>query len=301
MLRVPSGADVRIPDPTSDKGAHRMLPNRKRHRVHVPVMGLALTATVAAATILAAAPAQAQSAPRDGGSSGWSAMIGAGAAVLPEYPGGEDFDVSPVPLIDLRYRVGTAGLDTVFLSSRDGLGVVVLDTGRFSIGGAVNYAPGRDQDDADRLSGLGDIDAGARGMVFVRADFGALGLALEADRAFGGQEGTTVTLAASYDIRLSASLTITPQIEATLADKDSMREWFGVTPAQAARSGLAAYEPDGGFRSADIGVTATYALTPRWNVISKLGITQLLGDAADSPIVEEETQPYAFVGVTYRF
>ncbi|WP_029010399.1 MipA/OmpV family protein [Azospirillum halopraeferens] len=266
---------------------------------HTRAPALALTGFAAMALIAGTARAQNTSKELVPGS--WSATIGIGAVVAPEYPGSDEASISPVPLIDLRYRVGMTGLDTVFLNTGDGLGVVVLRRGAFSTGVSVNYASGRDEDDGDRLRGLGAIDAAARGRLFVRADFGALGLGLDIDRAFGAQDGTFLTMKASYSAHLTPALSLTGHVGATLADGSGQRQWFGVTEAGAARSGLPAYRPDGGLQSGTLGVTAAYALTPHWRLTARVGVTQLLGDAADSPVVENETQPYGFLGVSYRF
>ncbi|MGQ9365740.1 MipA/OmpV family protein [Azospirillum sp. ST 5-10] len=266
---------------------------------HTRAPGRALTGL--AAVILTAGAAWAQDKPNEMAPGDWSASLGVGGVVAPEYLGSDEMSISPVPLVDLRYRLGWTGLDTVFLNTGDGLGVTVLRRGPFSAGVSVNYASGRDEDDGDRLRGLGDIDGAARGRLFVRADFGALGLSLDADRAFGAQDGTTLTMEASYSVDVTEALTVTGRVGATLADEDSQRQWFGVTASQATRSGLAAYQPDGGLQSGDVSITAAYALTPHWKLTARVGAVRLLGDAADSPIVEDETQPYGFLGVSYRF
>lgn len=232
----------------------------------------------------------------------WSVSLGVGALVAPEYPGSESFAVTPVPLIDVSYRAGLPLLDTVFLNSRDGLGIVMLRQGPFSFGGAVGYAPGRDEDEAARLHGLGDIDAAARASLFVEADFGAVSLSLRGDRALGDQEGTTVTAGAAYHQRVVEKLAMVARIETVWADDDHMQQWFGIDGEQAARSAVFdAYEAEAGFQSVSLSVTGVYDLTETWKVNATVGITRLLGDAADSPITERENQPYGLLGLSYRF
>jgi outer membrane scaffolding protein for murein synthesis (MipA/OmpV family) len=252
------------------------------------------------AVALLAAPAYAQSpepAPGD-----WSVSLGAGALVAPEYPGSKSFGVTPVPLIDIAYRADLLLIDTIFLNTRDGLGIVALREGPFSIGGSIGLAPGRDEDGTARLRGLGDIDAAARASLFLRADFGAVGLSLRGDSALGDQKGTTITAEASYRQRLADDFMVVGRVAAVWGDEDSMQQWFGIDEVQAARSAIFdAYQAEAGFQSVSLSVTGIYDLSESWKLNATVGITRLLGDAADSPITERENQPFGLLGLSYRF
>ncbi|ONG45692.1 hypothetical protein BKE38_26160 [Pseudoroseomonas deserti] len=247
---------------------------------------------------LGASPALAQAPLAQGG---WDLRLGIGGVVAPAYPGSKSLEVNPVPLVEAAYRPGLPLLDTIFLNTRDGLGIVAFRSGPFSAGGAIGYAPGRDEDDAARLRGMGDIDGAAKASLFLRGDFGAFGASLQAEKALGDQEGTTVTLGASYRYRLTESLSLLGAASLVWADGDDMEQWFGVDRVQASRSRFREYRPESGFRSARVSATAAYALTPRWWISATVGAVQLLGDAADSPITERETQPFGLLGAGYRF
>ena len=83
-----------------------------------------------------------------------------------------------------------------------------------------------------------------------------------------------------------------------------MQSYFGVSGAQAARSRNRAFQAESGF--ADVGLEANlnYAITEHWMMFGTLGYSRLLGDAADSPLVDGEgsaNQFRAFTGVAYRF
>lgn len=58
--------------------------------------GLALLLPV---TVLAVQPAAAQD-----GKDPWRITLGAGAAWAPDYLGSDDYDVDPLPVVDIRYR-----------------------------------------------------------------------------------------------------------------------------------------------------------------------------------------------------
>ena len=79
---------------------------------------------------------------------------------------------------------------------------------------------------------------------------------------------------------------------------------YGVTGMIAARSGLSTYDPDGGIKDVGVSVNAIYQWNEHWGVTGMVGLTQLVGDAADSPIVDDEgsaTQGLFAAGLLYRF
>lgn len=286
-----------------------MTPNARRLRQASPA--LALLALPGVVTALAPA-AHAQQTPvqidppsvrqgTDLGRSQWQVRLGAGAAFAPAYPGSKTIRAMPLPVVEVAYRPQLPFLDSVFFNGRDGLGAVVFRQGPISIGGSIGLAFGRDQDRAARLRGMGDIEPAARVSAFVRADFGRFGLSLQSFRALGEQEGTTLVLGASLSQPIGPRLMLMGRVEATLADEDHMQQWFGVTAQQARRSRFAAYNAGAGFRSVSANLTGIYRMTDRWSLSTSVGVSQLLGDAADSPITQRATQPFGLLGVTYRF
>lgn len=286
-----------------------MTPETRRHR-QTP-LALALLAVSGFAAALPPT-AQAQQAPiqveppstRQGASLGaaqWQVRLGAGAAFGPIYPGSSTIRAMPLPVVEVAYRADLPYLDSVFFNGRDGLGAVVFRQGPISIGGSVGFAPGRDQDVAARLHGMGDIEAAARASVFVRADFGRFGLSAQTYTALGDQQGTTLVLGASLGQPIGRRLMLMGKVELTLADEDNMQQWFGVTARQASRSRFTAYNAGAGLRSVSANLTGIYKISDSWSLSASIGVSQLLGDAADSPIVERTTQPFGLLGVTYRF
>ena len=231
----------------------------------------------------------------------WSATLGVGALVAPEYEGSDKMEVRPLPLIDARWTVGYPGMQQVFLSTEQGLGVQFFDIGGFSLAASVNYDPGRDQDDGDRLRGLGDIDPGASLRLTGAYRYQGFRVGLVAGRTFGGADGVQVDGSASYTHQFGSRFSLTGSAGIVWADSNYMEGYFGVSRQQSVRSGLAPYEAEAGFKSARIALTGRYALSQQWGLRATVGVSQLLGDAADSPIVEEKVQPFALVGVTYTF
>jgi outer membrane scaffolding protein for murein synthesis (MipA/OmpV family) len=81
-----------------------------------------------------------------------------------------------------------------------------------------------------------------------------------------------------------------------------MQTYFAVTPDQALASvaGLGVYDAEAGFKDVFVGGTAKIALSELWTLRFSARYARLIGDAADSPLVESENQWTAGVGLTYR-
>jgi outer membrane scaffolding protein for murein synthesis (MipA/OmpV family) len=71
----------------------------------------------------------------------------------------------------------------------------------------------------------------------------------------------------------------------TLADARYEQSYFGIDPAQSARSGRPVYRPGGGVEGVGVGATLIVPITQKIAVTAVVGYTRLLGDAARSPIV----------------
>ncbi len=90
-------------------------------------------------------------------------------------------------------------------------------------------------------------------------------------------------------------------VSGTWVDDNHMESYFGVTSIQSARSGLTEYEAKAGIKRVDLKGSVTYMMTETWSVTGAAGAGFLLGDAKDSPIVKDDIQPFAMLGVGYRF
>ena len=80
-----------------------------------------------------------------------------------------------------------------------------------------------------------------------------------------------------------------------------MDAFFGVSAAQSAGSGLAEFNPSSGIKSVGGSLGIFYQFTENWGAQGVLAYERLIGDAADSPIVKDEDQYQAFLGLVYRF
>lgn len=230
----------------------------------------------------------------------WSLTIGAIGAVRPDYEGSDDYGFLGAPLIDLRYR------DTVFLSSRDGLGVTALRIGGFTAGPLLRYRFGRDQDDNDALRGMGDVGGTVEAGGFLRWQEGSWVLAVNAAQGIngGGHRGATVFASLGYGGRLAERWRFSLGPSVTWASGNYMESFFGVTPDQSRRSGYAVYSPGAGVKDVGFGGTLTWRVTEQAALTAIAEVKELLDEAADSPLVDRagsSTQGFLGLALSYRF
>jgi outer membrane scaffolding protein for murein synthesis (MipA/OmpV family) len=231
----------------------------------------------------------------------WSVLLGVGVGAKPEYEGSSSIDLSPLPLVDIRYRPDLPLLHTVFASTLDGIGLLFADSRSFRLGASLAYDSGRSDSKDRRLNGLGDIGGGPELRVFASTSVGPARIQLSGRRSFGELDDTTISLSASHRWRVTEKLRLRLKLAGEWADSRHMEGYFGVTPAQSVSSGLARHEADAGFKSVQLSLYGAYNLSPNWVVIAVAGMGYLVGDAADSPVVETDWQPFGMLGTAYRF
>ncbi len=245
---------------------------------------------------------------------GLRSAVGVAGRVAPDYEGSDDFGLAALPLVDVRHRYffveGTGvdindGLASAGLSA---LHVAYSDPSAgetwMQLGPLVRYRGGRDEQANDALDDLGDVDPSIEAGGFLEAVAGPWSVrATLAQDVGGGHEGFLTTFGARYTAKLG-DLTLSVGPSASWASEDYMQSYFGVTDKQASRSRHAPFDAEAGFKDVGAALRASYAITPHWLVEGQVGYWRLLGDAADSPLVDDEGsagQFRALFGVAYRF
>ncbi|RCS22737.1 MipA/OmpV family protein [Phyllobacterium salinisoli] len=224
----------------------------------------------------------------------WSLIIGGGAMYKPEYEGSEDLKVSPIPFVSFTYG------EWLEINPR-GVAVTALNHDGFSLSGNIGYESGRDEDDHDRLRGLGDIDLAATVGAEAAYELGPVELYAAIDQTIGGSESLIGTFGIGYSAPVTERLILGAKAEAIVANNKHMEAYFGVDSAQSAASGLREYKPRAGVKRVNVSANATYMLTDNWLVRGRAELGILTGDAADSPIVQEKLQPSVSLGLGYKF
>ena len=251
-------------------------------------------------------------APAEAGERGdWDIRIGAGAKYIPKYEGSDEMKARALPLVDINWK------DLVFLNPRSGLGVRVYDEGGLTVSASVGYVFARDESDSSDLRGMGDIDETAAANFTLKYGLGLLTPYASVSRHLGGSEGTLVKAGVGAIAPLALlSGRLKPQetgdegpqgpvlkfgVSATWADDNYMESYFGVNPAQSSASGHARYKPESGFKSVDLEAGVIWLLAENWAVNARVGYSQLLGDARDSPIVRDAGRLSGGLFLSYRF
>lgn len=280
-----------------------------------PGSKIGVTAMLAVLGLLATSPARAET----------QFLLGGGGALVPDYPGSDDYEVLPIPALRFDWSSDgatppTTGFSTDFglvdarVAFPDGLdvGIARLSTPsrHFTLRLGGGYRFGRNDDENAALDGMGDI--GGQGLARIsigsepanpRAIGVHFGLKYETD-VTNETGADTFSLYVGNKFALSPSTTLNVTGTATWADGDYTQSYFGVSDLQASRSRYDRFDAGAGI--ADVGLDArlNYAFTDHWLLFGSVGYSRLTGDAADSPIVDKEgsaDQFRATTGFAYRF
>ena len=223
----------------------------------------------------------------------WSLSIGLGGGVSPDYEGSNDYGFGFGPNISATWR------NTIFYRGKS-LGVNIIRQKNLKAGLIAARAAKRKEDDNDKLEGLGDVDGGIEVGGFVSYKNNSWRYMAEGRQEVdSGHEGALLELSVGKNLPLATPLVFV-EIGTTLASDDYMESFFGVDSQQSANSGLKKYNAGAGIKDVNLSISAGYPLTDRWRFAVMVEYKRLLGDAADSPIVDDKNQFVAGLGLTYR-
>ena len=253
-----------------------------------------------------------------------SVLVGIGATAAPLYEGSDEYRIAPFPIIS--YDSGVPGPRRFEFRALDDIRLHAARFGGFSFGPIAGYRFGRDEEDADILDGLGDVEGGIVGGAFVAFDapvseFASVGLDIGVSHQFTGDPrdddflddiGFDNGYGYIIDFGASANIAVTPRIDLALragaeyADDDYMQTHFGISPTQAASSAaagpaLGGFDAEGGIKNVYLNANAAFDVTDKIQLRAGAGYSRLLGDAADSPVSVDDNQFTGSLGVAYRF
>ena len=254
-----------------------------------------------AATLSAAAGAQAQAfdavrlfaAPpgKDGG------LAGSVVLSTTEYPGSKDRRTLVLPVLDYQWANGW------FAGATNGLGYNFSGRPDMQYGLRVTADFGRKESRSTALRGIGDIDANAEVGGFFNYSL-VEGLSLISSLRYGaGKDGNGIVadFGVGYSLAFAQRWRLGVGADVTAANAKYMQSYFGVSQAQATASGYRAYASGAGLRDVRTSASLSYSFNPRTSVMLGLGTSTLLGDAADSPLVQKKTSATALLVATYAF
>ena len=227
---------------------------------------------------------------------------------VPDYMGSNEYTVgiAPAGLVKFGESERFARLIATELS------VNVLDSRNWSLGPVANYRVERDdvEDNViDRMRAVDDtVEAGAfAGWTWIGDDDPRHRFTTSAQflhDVAGEHEGFIASVNARYFRPVTRPLTLSVGVNVTYGNSDYMETYFGVDSDNAARSGLRPFDADGGLRDVRIPIMAIYSLSPSWHIAGGLIYSKLVGDASDSPVVDDRgssNQLFAGLGVAYAW
>ena len=217
--------------------------------------------------------------------------LGGGLKTEPGWEGSKDYVLSPFPIIGLRFlRSPLTGQPS-------------SDTG-FGIAPSFRYLSSRSFDASSPLFGLPSVSSAFEAGVtvdYTDTNFRAFATARQ---GFGGHRGQIFELGLDGILHPLDELTVEAGPRVSFASADYMRTYYGVSTAASLASGVAAYDPNGGYRGAGLAARATYDIDGKWLVRADASWTRLSDRVAASPIMKAAGDRDQFsigAGVAYRF
>jgi outer membrane scaffolding protein for murein synthesis (MipA/OmpV family) len=222
--------------------------------------------------------------------------IGAGIQYKPKYPGSEDYILVPLPLLAVQ-RLFIPGFGQVVDGEEE--------LRAFYMFPSFDFNGKREASDASDLTGTETVDWALELGLGVGYRYDWLRGTVEVRQGINGHEGQVIELGMDVITAPVDSLQFNFGPRLTWASGDYMDTYFGVTEAEASAPGsrLSAYDPSSSFKTAGLEARATYAPSQSTRVHVRAGWDKFIGDAADSPIVEEGSRDQFTIGggLTYRF
>ncbi|HEU0058440.1 MAG TPA: MipA/OmpV family protein [Hyphomicrobiaceae bacterium] len=230
-------------------------------------------------------------------------QLGGFVFVTPKFEGAKSYEALGFPFIaPAGFGQGGSAID---IRGADDIRFRLIQNNGFEAEPLAGWRFGRDQDDAARLAGLGDIDGGLVVGAYAGYRVGPWFLSASYHHQVTGDDDTggLVRLAIDHTWRLTPTAKLVTSIGTAYASSDYMQTYFGVTAAQSAASvaGLPQFDPSAGFKDVSVGATATIELDPRWTLYLTGRYSRLIGDAADSPVIETENGFFGGAGLSYKF
>lgn len=222
-------------------------------------------------------------------------LLGLGVAHGAAYLGSDERKTRALPLLAARWRNG-------WFVGTGGVGYRFGGDSPLSWGPRLTLDAGRDEDDADALRGMGDIE--------MRPELGAFvsyalmpGLRVGTSFRYGSgndRDGLLGDVSVRGMVPVSPTVRLTAGLTVTLANTKSMQSQFGVDAEQSLRSGYALYTPGSGLRDVNLQLGGMVNLGTNTMLMLGVNARSLMGDAVDSPLTRKRTSVGALATLSFR-
>jgi outer membrane protein len=231
-------------------------------------------------------------------------FLALGAISVPEFEGSADKTVAPFLVGQFDYgrsgslRLTGLGLQYNFMDEKS----------PWAFGPLLSSRLKRDSDVTDEVvKKLREVEGVMEFGAFVEYRFAnsfssgdGFSVGLEAKRGKGSQ----AALFLNYRAPKTGDFQFSADARVVFANDEYMDTYFSIDAENRTRSGLPLYTAASGAKNASMGVTGIYGINRDWFLVGRIGVSKLLGDAKDSPIVQlRGDSSAASVGfaVGYRF
>jgi outer membrane protein len=235
-------------------------------------------------------------------------VVGLGFGVVPDYEGSDDYTFGIAPFA--RFQFGDT--ERYLLVKAYELQINLIDHPWFRLGPSLNYRFGRDDVDDKVVDDMKDIDDTVEAGGFIGVEF--IDQANPRKRCMASvdfladvgdeHDGYSIYFTAKAWYPVSEMFDIGLGAGFSYASENYMETYFGVDRRDSARSGLPMFEADSGIKDVRIYPMAIMHLSPNWHVGAGVQYRLMVGDADDSPVVDDRgssSQWIAGIGVGYSW
>ena len=235
-------------------------------------------------------------------------FVAAAVGVVPDYLGSDDYTFGAAPAGVIRF----GDTDRYVRLLVTDVNVNLIDSPNWSFGPAINYRLGRSDVDDKAVDKMRDIDGTVEvgafgGWTWVGQDDPRHRFSVGTEVLFDvGDEhdGYVISGSVRYYKPVARPLTLSFGAALTYGSGDYMDTYFGVNAGNVGSSGLSAFKADSGLRDVRVPLMAIFSFSENWHLSGGVVYTRLLGDAADSPVVDDrgsKDQIFAGLGIAYAW
>ncbi len=215
---------------------------------------------------------------------GWEFSAGPALFSVPKYLGSDERRTLLIPFVEAK------GPNGLFASVERGFGqeLKLGESTRVAYSLALDLNTRRRKDDV-RFAALEDIKEAPALRLEGEESLGRFTVSATAQARLGraSQSGLVISLEGAYELTQARDFLLSVGLNTRLMNARFARNFFGVSPAQAAASGLRAYEPAGGLYSVAPFVQALARIDDDWTLFARAEAGRLRGDAGRSPLVRQ--------------
>jgi MipA family protein len=220
--------------------------------------------------------------------------VGLGVAAVPQYEGSKDSKGAPVPFFRAQMASGQ------YLQLMGATLTANLVEGKtWQAGPLLRYRGERNPDDIDNdyvKHFTTKVDAAVElgGFVGFQENWWNARFEMAQDVA-DAHKGLLATLSGGYTFPLSREASLALNLSTTYASDNYMEAYFNTPIYNKAGAGI---------KDVSLAVIGRYRIDNNWGLMGAVRVSELVGDAADSPVVKNDgssSQMVAGVLVTYAF